>query len=254
MFYVPASVPPHTTLIGCAQITSTSEDQNPSNDRDSDYETVVTSWDPNDKDAQPWGSEPDHYVLPDQPLKYTIFFENDTSATAEAIYIDIVDSLDTNLDWQTLEIGPMSHPDTCEASFDTNSGVLIWHCDSIMLPPNDNPPEGEGFVAFSVKPDSGLPVGFQIKNRAYIQFDFNPWVAAPESGPVVRTIGIYGDSNGDGEIEVGDVVILISYLFRNGLPPNPFLAGDATCDGDVSVDDVVYLISYLFRNGPPPEC
>lgn len=66
--------------------------------------------------------------------------------------------------------------------------------------------------------------------------------------------GIHGDANGDGEIEVGDVVVLIDYLYRDGDPPDPFLSGDATCDGDVSVDDVVYLISYLFRNGPPPEC
>jgi hypothetical protein len=65
---------------------------------------------------------------------------------------------------------------------------------------------------------------------------------------------ICGDVNGDGEIEVGDVVVLIDYLYRDGDPPDPFLSGDATCDQDVSVDDVVYLISYLFRNGPAPEC
>lgn len=63
----------------------------------------------------------------------------------------------------------------------------------------------------------------------------------------------HGDANTDGEITVDDVVLLISYLFRNGPIPDPFLAGDATCDQDVTVDDVVYLISYLFRSGPPPS-
>jgi hypothetical protein len=64
----------------------------------------------------------------------------------------------------------------------------------------------------------------------------------------------HGDANRDGEIEVGDVVFLINYLFKEDSPPDPLLAGDATCEGDVNVDDVVYLISYLFRNGLPPQC
>jgi hypothetical protein len=63
---------------------------------------------------------------------------------------------------------------------------------------------------------------------------------------------ITGDANANGDIEVGDVVRLITYLFRNGSPPTPLEAGDVTCDGEVTVDDVVYLIRYLFRNGPPP--
>jgi hypothetical protein len=61
-----------------------------------------------------------------------------------------------------------------------------------------------------------------------------------------------GDANGDGEVNVDDVVFLINYLYRNGDPPDPFLAGDATGDGDVEIGDIVYLITYLFRSGPAP--
>jgi hypothetical protein len=75
-----------------------------------------------------------------------------------------------------------------------------------------------------------------------------------EAGYVYTAHVNHGDANGDGEIEIGDVVVLIGYLFRNGPAPDPLEVGDATCDGEVSVDDVVYLISYLFRNGPPPGC
>lgn len=75
-----------------------------------------------------------------------------------------------------------------------------------------------------------------------------------EAGYVYTAHVDHGDANGDGEIEIGDVVVLISYLFRNGPAPDPLEAGDATCAGEVSVDDVVYLISYLFRNGPLPGC
>jgi hypothetical protein len=252
-FSVPVSVTIGTVLSGTAEIATTSGDLILRNNWSEEEEVVVGSRDPNNKEAQPWGGGSAKYIMPDQPVRYTIFFENDTSATAEAIYIDIVDTLDPNLDWLTLEIGPMSHPDTCEASFDPISGVLSWHCDSIMLPPNHNPPEGEGFISFSVLPDSGLAFGAQIKNRAHIRFDYNPWIPTPESGPVIRTIGRYGDVNGDGLITVSDVVYLINYLFKGGPPPaGGVMIGDINCDGKVTVSDVVYLINYLFRGGPPP--
>ena len=63
---------------------------------------------------------------------------------------------------------------------------------------------------------------------------------------------IVGDANGDGVINVTDVVYLINYLFIDGPAPVPIQAGDANCDGFVNVTDVVYLINYLFIDGPPP--
>ena len=63
----------------------------------------------------------------------------------------------------------------------------------------------------------------------------------------------FGDATNDGTIDVGDVVYLINYLFRNGPEPIPILfTGDANCDNLVDVGDVVYLINYLFRAGPLP--
>jgi hypothetical protein len=61
-----------------------------------------------------------------------------------------------------------------------------------------------------------------------------------------------GDVNHSGAVEGGDVVFLISYLFRGGPAPCPLIQGDVNCDGTVTGGDVVYLISYLFRGGPPP--
>jgi C1A family cysteine protease len=63
-----------------------------------------------------------------------------------------------------------------------------------------------------------------------------------------------GDANGDGNINVGDAVYLISYVFRNGPAPSPMAAGDANCDAKINVGDAVYLISYIFRGGPAPGC
>jgi hypothetical protein len=63
-----------------------------------------------------------------------------------------------------------------------------------------------------------------------------------------------GDCNGDGVINLGDVVYLITYLYKNGPAPNPILAGDVNCNGVVDLGDVVYLITYLYKGGPPPPC
>jgi hypothetical protein len=62
-----------------------------------------------------------------------------------------------------------------------------------------------------------------------------------------------GDANGDDQINVGDAVYLISYVFKGGPPPDPICVGDANADGDPNVGDAVYLIAYVFKGGPPPE-
>jgi hypothetical protein len=70
----------------------------------------------------------------------------------------------------------------------------------------------------------------------------------------VDTGRLRGDVNADGVIDVGDVVQLISYLYRGGDPPVPTEAGDANCDGIVNVADVVYLVNYLYKGGDSPGC
>jgi hypothetical protein len=61
-----------------------------------------------------------------------------------------------------------------------------------------------------------------------------------------------GDCNNDGTIDIGDVVYLVNYLYKNGSAPDPPLAGDCNCDATVDLGDVVYLINYLFKQGSSP--
>lgn len=72
----------------------------------------------------------------------------------------------------------------------------------------------------------------------------------------VESTGNYlrGDANGDGTIDVADVVHLINYLYLGGPAPHPLWVGDPNCDGVINSADVVYLINYLFKGGPPPGC
>jgi len=65
---------------------------------------------------------------------------------------------------------------------------------------------------------------------------------------------LIGDANGSGEIDIDDVVYIISYIFSGGPAPVPHevASGDANCSCGVDIDDVVYLIGYIFSGGPPP--
>jgi len=63
---------------------------------------------------------------------------------------------------------------------------------------------------------------------------------------------VCGDCNGDGVLDVADVVCEINYLFKGGPPPQPYAVGDVNCDGVNDIGDVVYLINYLFKGGPAP--
>jgi len=193
--FIPWEVPQGAILQASAEITTTDEDVDPSNNSSEDPEVVTGSYDPNDKVVYPLGFGEAGYIKEGQILRYTVYFENDSSATAEAINITVVDTLDPNLNWNSLAFGPMSHPDKCSASFDPIDGVITWECDSIMLPPNDSPPEGEGWFAFSLDPQY-LAHGTEIKNRASIQFDSNPWIYAPmDSSYVINTIDEYPPSS-----------------------------------------------------------
>ncbi|MDD4051288.1 MAG: S8 family serine peptidase [candidate division Zixibacteria bacterium] len=73
----------------------------------------------------------------------------------------------------------------------------------------------------------------------------------PAVVPITFQVGIRGDANGDGKINVGDAVYIITYIFRGGPAPGSY-EGDANGDGKLNVGDAVYLISYIFRSGPPP--
>jgi len=61
-----------------------------------------------------------------------------------------------------------------------------------------------------------------------------------------------GDANGDGVIDLGDILYLISYLYKGGPAPNPLWTGDANSDGVVDLGDILYLVSYLYKGGPAP--
>lgn len=62
-----------------------------------------------------------------------------------------------------------------------------------------------------------------------------------------------GDGNGDGQINIEDVIFLLNYLFKEGPAPAYTHMGDANFDEIIDLGDIVYLLSFIFRGGPPPR-
>jgi subtilisin family serine protease len=62
-----------------------------------------------------------------------------------------------------------------------------------------------------------------------------------------------GDGNGDGVVDLADLVYLLNYLYRFGPAPDPLAAGDPNDDCIVEMADLVYLINYLYKAGPAPQ-
>jgi hypothetical protein len=61
-----------------------------------------------------------------------------------------------------------------------------------------------------------------------------------------------GDSNDDKVVDIGDIVLLINYVFYSGT--EPACDSDINNDGIVDIGDIVYLINYVFYGGVEPNC
>ncbi len=132
-------------------------------------ESVVGSFDPNDKACNP-EQLTEKTLLSGQRLTYTVRFQN--TGNFPATFVRIVDSLDfETLDIASLQILGTSHP--MEWSL-RGKNVLEFFFDNIQLPDSTHDEVGShGFVRFSLLPKKILKLGDFIQNRAYIYFDFN---------------------------------------------------------------------------------
>ncbi len=77
----------------------------------------------------------------------------------------------------------------------------------------------------------------------------NPWEDSLPTPPPMC-----GDVDATGEINMGDVIYIINYLFMGASEPWPVeCAGNANCDTTVDVGDIIFLIGYLFLGSSEPE-
>ncbi len=177
----PPVVTINDTLTSIAIITPVAGDETPNDDTAYLKQRVIGSYDPNDKYENHAGRVTREEIN-GKYLNYTIRFQN--TGTDTAFTVVIRDTLDTKLDWNTLEMVANSHPYSISI---TNGNKLAWKFSDILLPHSAvNEPASHGYLTYRIKPGSNIAVGDTIKNSASIYFDYNlPIVTNTEKTLVV---------------------------------------------------------------------
>ncbi len=66
-------------------------------------------------------------------------------------------------------------------------------------------------------------------------------------------IAMTGDVNMSGNLTSADIIGLVNYVFKGGLPPLPCeAAGDVNCSHSVTSADIISLVNHVFKGGPVP--
>ncbi|MCK4655772.1 MAG: hypothetical protein KAT85_02035, partial [candidate division Zixibacteria bacterium] len=138
--------------------------------------------------------------------------------------------------------------------FDAVGGVEPYHWQKWL----GQPPTGCVFTGGTEGTVSGIPnwAGTFYLSVAMYDSDSPPkhdtlgvtFTIKEESGPEF----VCGDADGSEDVDIDDIVYLISYIFSDGPAPDPIEAGEANCSGEIDIDDVVYIINYVFVGGPAP--
>lgn len=154
-----------TTMSNTVIVNPIAGDATPSNNTAYVIDTVVGSWDPNDKAVYPQAG----MTINEKDHDYTIRFQN--KGTAPATFVIVRDDLDDNLDLQTLRNVSASHNFVLTVE---NTDELVFTFNNIMLPAEQDDTTGSnGSIHFTISQKENLPIGTVIENTAAIYFDFN---------------------------------------------------------------------------------
>jgi hypothetical protein len=225
---VPAGTPLGTAYTATASIAlsdAQAVDSHPENNNYSLAQTVIGSYDPNDKLVTPAVIDLlDIDSTQTATIEYTIRFQN--TGTAEAFFVRVLDTLSQALNPATFELIATSHPS--EITFHDNH-TIEWFFDNIMLPDSfSNEPESHGFIQFRIQT---LPLSepFILENEAAIYFDFNEPVITPPAETSVVICAEAGEACDDGD----------------SCTTNDMIQADCTCLGssnDIDNDGICDLL------------
>jgi uncharacterized repeat protein (TIGR01451 family) len=165
-----------------SSITTAETDETPNNNTFNFNQTVVGSFDPNDKTCV----EGNEIALADinKPLHYIIRFQNTGSAAAENVVVK--DILNSKLDLNSLQITSSSHP---FRSTLTQNNKLEFFFENINLPASSlDEPGSHGYIAFSIKPKNTVVVDDVITNSASIYFDYNYPIITNTTSTTIRLL------------------------------------------------------------------
>ena len=61
-----------------------------------------------------------------------------------------------------------------------------------------------------------------------------------------------GDANGDGGIDISDVMYMLSHMMEGGPAPGCIDSTDSNDDGTHDISDMIFLLNYQFQGGAEP--
>lgn len=157
-------------------------DSSISDNSDTLKQRVVAAVDPNDKTSFPEGD----ITKETKELRYQIRFQN--TGTDTAYRVTVIDTVDTNLPLTKVMMNSASH----KYKLDIKNNVFKWTFDGIMLPDsNVNEPLSHGFINYTAQIKPGLAIGTEIKNTAYIYFDYQkPVITNTARNKMTEPVGI----------------------------------------------------------------
>jgi uncharacterized repeat protein (TIGR01451 family) len=188
------------TLCFRLKATIVSEDANISNNDYTICLPVVNSYDPNSKEVSPAGDGVLGFIpSTTDSLTYTVRFQN--LGTDFAYDVVIIDTLDANIDAGSLVIVGSSHLVT---PVWLAPNVVKYMFYGINLPSaTDDEAASHGAITFNGKLNSGLTGGTQIRNKAYIYFDYNTPIVTNETiNTLDITTGVVEKENEISELKV----------------------------------------------------
>jgi len=137
-----------------------------------DYFTTIVraAFDPNFKEVSPVGLGPEGLISTDDSvLTYMVHFQNTGDYMAQNVVV--IDTLDSNLDWQTLR--PLYLQYSGRVSMDTEGHVKFTFNNIDLAPAAADSVASSAMFSYVVKLKHGLVPRSTIKNRASIYFDDN---------------------------------------------------------------------------------
>jgi uncharacterized repeat protein (TIGR01451 family) len=156
-------------LTSVATIAPAATDLTPEDNTSVLVQTVVGSYDPNDKTEVHGGILTQQQLSKGEPLVYTIRFQN--TGTDTAFNVIVRDTLSNKVDWNTLRMISSSHNYQLIIK---DGNKLTWAFNNInLVDSNHNERASHGYLSFSVRPTAKMALTDTIKNISSIYFDFN---------------------------------------------------------------------------------
>jgi len=194
--------------------------------------TVLNSYDPNDKQCNL-----PTYIQPSvqENLQYTVRFQND--GNYPALNVVVRDTISPNLDINSFKFIKSKHP--VIYTINPISREVVFRFSGIQLVPSTTDLEGsQGYFTYTINEMANLPLNSEIKNTAYIFFDFNPAIVTNTTLNINGYVGLNVSTN--------------NYNNKIKIYPNPSngIFKIDEIDGKISISSVTgkLIISRQFNN------